>query len=101
MADVPDYHTAPVEAAEVANDADVKLVVFYHLTPPPPASFFERIYVRDVGDVRDEGWLLGDDGLRVELPAGSDNVAVRWLDERLQSESSPTARQASSMAQSM
>jgi ribonuclease Z len=59
---------------EVANEAGAKLVVFYHLTPPPPVRLMERIYVRGVPEVRDEGWILGDDGLLVELPAGSDAV---------------------------
>jgi hypothetical protein len=34
----------------------------------------ERIYVRGVPEVRDEGWILGDDGLLIELPADSDAV---------------------------
>ena len=74
MSDIPDYHTTPAEAAELANQAGVKLVVFYHLTPPPPLRLLERMYVRGVSAVRDEGWILGDDGLLVELPAGSDAV---------------------------
>jgi ribonuclease Z len=74
MSDIPDYHTTPVEAVEVANEAGAKLVVFYHLTPPPPVRLMERIYVRGVPEVRDEGWILGDDGLLVELPADSDAV---------------------------
>ena len=74
MSDIPDYHTTPPEAAEVANQAGVKLVVFYHLTPPPPLRLLERMYVRGVSAVRDAGWILGDDGLLVELPIGSDAV---------------------------
>ncbi|MBW2235685.1 MAG: MBL fold metallo-hydrolase [Deltaproteobacteria bacterium] len=74
MSDIPDYHTTPSQAADVANQADVPLVVFYHLTPPPPLRLLERMYVRGVSEVRDEGWILGDDGLLVELPAGSDAV---------------------------
>ncbi len=80
MSDIPDYHTTPVQAAEVANEAGVGLVVFYHLTPPPPVALLERIYVRGVSDVRPDGWLLGDDGLLVELPAGSDAIEVRQID---------------------
>ncbi|MBW2315158.1 MAG: MBL fold metallo-hydrolase [Deltaproteobacteria bacterium] len=77
MSDIPDYHTSPSEAAEIANAAGVKLVVFYHLTPPPPVRLVEQIYARDVDGVRNDGWLLGDDGLLVELPVGSDEVEVR------------------------
>ncbi len=41
MGDIPDYHTSPVEAAEVANAAGVELLVMYHLTPPPPNPLVE------------------------------------------------------------
>ncbi len=76
MGDIPDYHTTPVAAAEVANEADVKLLVFYHLTPPPPIALLERVYVRGVADVRPSDWILADDGLLVELPTRSDAVIV-------------------------
>jgi ribonuclease Z len=80
MSDIPDYHTTPVQAAEVANEASVDLVVFSHLTPPPPNGFVQRVFVRGVADVRPEGWMLGRDGLLVELPLGSGAVDVRYLD---------------------
>ncbi len=32
--------------------------------------------MRGVADVRPSGWVLGDDGLLVELPADSDTVTV-------------------------
>ena len=80
LSDIPDYHTTPVEAARIANDAGVKLLVFTHLTPPPPNRLVERMFVRGVDDVRPSGWVLGDDGLLVELPAGSDEVRVGSLE---------------------
>ncbi len=80
MADIPSYHTSPVEAAEAANEAGVKLLVLYHLTPPPPARVLERVFARGVSDVRPSGWLLGDDGLLVELPANSSAVEVGRVD---------------------
>jgi len=80
MHDIPTYHTTPVQAAEVANEAGVKLLVMYHLTPPPPNRLVERIFTRGVSAVRPEGWLVADDGLLVELPAGSDAVRVRQLE---------------------
>jgi ribonuclease Z len=77
--DIPDYHTTPVEAARVANQAGVRLLVFTHLTPPPPNGFLERVFVRGVAEVRPEGWVLGDDGFYVELPAESDEVRTGRL----------------------
>jgi ribonuclease Z len=80
LADIPDYHTTPVEAARLANEAGVRLLVFTHLTPPPPNAFMERLYVRGVDDVRPDGWLLGEDGTLIGLPSGSDEVRVGTID---------------------
>jgi ribonuclease Z len=80
LSDIPDYHTPPVEAARIANEAGVKLLVMTHLTPPPPNRLVERMFVRGVSDVRPSGWELGDDGVYVELPADSEEVRVGKLD---------------------
>ena len=37
MADIPDYHTSPEDAARVAQLAGAKALVLYHLVPAPPA----------------------------------------------------------------
>jgi ribonuclease Z len=79
MGDIPSYHTSPVEAAQIANEAGVRLLVLYHLTPPPPVRPAEWAYVRGVADVRRDGWVLADDGLLVELPEGSAAVHTRRL----------------------
>ncbi len=78
--DIPTYHTSPVEAAEVANEAGVRLLVLYHLTPPPPAWLVERAFVRGVAAVRPRDWVLADDGLLITLPFGSDAVEVGQID---------------------
>jgi ribonuclease Z len=80
MHDIPSYHTTPVEAAEVANEAGVKLLVLWHLNPPPPNRVIESMFTRGMSAVRRTGWVLGDDGLLIELPANSDAVTTRWLD---------------------
>src|SRR6266404_6474399 len=80
MHDIPSYHTSPVQAAEVANEAGVRLLVLYHLNPPPPNRFAERVFVRGVAAVRPDHWVLGDDGTLVELPFGSGAVEVRSLE---------------------
>jgi ribonuclease Z len=80
MHDIPSYHTTPVQAAESANEAGVKLLVFYHLNPPPPNQLAAQVFLRGVAAVRPTGWVLGDDGTLVELPADSDVVRVRTLD---------------------
>jgi ribonuclease Z len=79
MHDIQSYHTTPVEAAEEANEAGVQLLVLYHLNPPPPFRIVERVFTRGVAAVRPEGWMLGSDGLLVELPLGSKAVTTRQL----------------------
>lgn len=76
MHDIPSYHSTPVQAAETANEAGVRLLVMYHLNPPPPNALIERVFLRGVADVRPDGWILGDDGTLVTLPAASNEVQV-------------------------
>jgi ribonuclease Z len=80
LGDIPSYHTSPVQAAEVANEAGVKLLVLYHLTPPPQAGIMVRAFVRGVDAVRPTDWVLGDDGLIVTLPANSSAVEVGQIE---------------------
>ena len=80
LSDIPDYHTSPVDAARVANEAGVDLLLLTHLTPPPTNPWLARVFVRGVDEVRPEGWRLGEDGLLVELPAGGDAVRIDRLD---------------------
>ena len=74
VTDTLDYHTSPVEAAEVANAANVRLLVFTHFAPTPVNGLVERIFMRGVGDVRDDGVILADDGMHLRLPVGSDDI---------------------------
>lgn len=79
LSDIPDYHTSPVDAARIANEAGVKLLLLTHLTPPPPNALIARAFVRGMSAVRPSGWELGDDGLYVELPGGSSAVHTGQL----------------------
>lgn len=80
LGDIPGYHSSPVQAAEAANEAAVKLLVLSHLTPAPPNGMVERAFVRGVDTVRPHGWVLADDGLVVSLPFGSAAVEVDYMD---------------------
>ena len=51
----------------------------YHLNPPPPARLGERMFARGVDEVRDEGWILADDGTLITLPADSELVELEQL----------------------
>ena len=79
MHDIPDYHATPVQAAESANEAGAKLLVYTHIVPRLPNAIAERVFLRGVSDVRGDGVILGYDGLYLELPAGSEEVVEHDL----------------------
>ena len=75
MEDITTYHTTPVEAAEIANLANVKHLIFYHLTPAPRNYITEIMFLRGVDEVREE-WTLSNDGTMVVLPVGTDEIII-------------------------
>jgi ribonuclease Z len=75
MADIESYHSSPRDAAEIANDAKVKLLVYTHFTPQLASWFVRPLFFEGVSDVRPAAaWAAGFDGYRVDLPIGSDEV---------------------------
>ncbi|MGN6517213.1 MAG: MBL fold metallo-hydrolase [Rhizomicrobium sp.] len=80
MHDIPTYHTTPVEAAKIANDAGAKFLVFTHINPPLPNGIAERAFLEGVSDVRPSGWLLGRDGTLIRLPAHSTAIEETTVD---------------------
>ena len=73
--DITTYHTTLIEAAEIANKANVKKLVFYHLTPAPRNFLQEIMFIRGVDEVRKE-WTLVEDGTLLILPVGSEEIVV-------------------------
>lgn len=76
MRDIQDYHISPEEAAQTANDAGVRLLVFYHLLPAPDQALTRRLFSRGVNDIRKGRWDLADDGSLYTLPFGSEEVRI-------------------------
>jgi ribonuclease Z len=74
MHDIPGYHTSPVDAARIANEAHAKLLVYTHILPVLPNWIAERAFLRGVSDVRPDGVVLGHDGLLIRLPPHSTEV---------------------------
>jgi ribonuclease Z len=77
--DILDYHTAPVEAAEIARDAGAGHLLFYHIVPPLPLRPLREVFLDGVDGVYDGPVTLGFDGTFVSLPAGSEAIEVRDL----------------------
>jgi ribonuclease Z len=81
LRDTTDYHLTPVQAAQLANEAGVRELVFTHIAPPIPwralpFDFIEVPWLRGVRELRPKGVRLGEDGMLITLPA--DGGAVRF-----------------------
>ncbi len=68
FADIPSYHTSPVEAARVGNEAGVDWLALSHLTPAPDNAVAKRIFMRGVSKIRPSKVRLAEDGVAVFLP---------------------------------
>lgn len=67
--DIIDYHTSPVEAAEVAAAAKVETLVFTHMVPPINPPVTEQMFLRGVADIFKGKIVIARDGSRFDLPA--------------------------------
>ncbi|WP_309646498.1 MBL fold metallo-hydrolase [Phenylobacterium sp.] len=76
MHDIQDYHISPQEAAGLANQAKVKLLVFYHLLPAPDGMIARRTFESGIDAARDGAWTLADDGSLYTLPLESKDVRI-------------------------
>jgi ribonuclease Z len=77
MNDIQHYHTDPIEASRIANEAGVKLLVFTHLDPPPSNTLLSWMFYRGVNNNRKGAWISGRDGTLIALPVGSTRVIVK------------------------
>ena len=77
--DILDYHTTPVEAASIAQEAGAGHLLFYHIVPPLLIAPMEDIFLEGVDDAYNGPVTLGRDGTLVSLEAGTDAISVREL----------------------
>ena len=73
--DIQDYHTTIKEAGEIARDANVKHLLIYHAIPTPRNKIMEDVFFRPLVGVFD-AYMLSDDGTRVIMPVGSDEIII-------------------------
>jgi len=73
--DIQDYHTTIKEAGEISRNANVKHLLIYHSIPTPRNKIMEDVFFRPLDGVFDE-YTLSDDGTRVIMPVGSDEVII-------------------------
>lgn len=77
--DIPDYHTTPEQAADIAREAGVRHLVLTHVVPPLPFRFLYPAFLGDA-QMRFPGPLtVAEDGMLFSLPAGSRAIAMDRL----------------------
>ena len=74
MHDVLNYHTTPEEAAEIAQAAGVKALVFNHIVPPLPSAGLDPVFLQRAGKIYGGPLHIGVDGDWFSLPSGSQAV---------------------------
>ncbi len=66
------YHTTPVEAAELAEQADVKTLVFSHVIPPlgsgPQQMILRGLFLKGVDRAFKGEVMIAQDGMHLTLP---------------------------------
>ena len=75
LLDIQDYHANTLEVADIANRAEVDLLVFYHLIPAPINFISEQMFLRGVDEIFTD-YIVSEDGTLVSLPAGSDEIII-------------------------
>ena len=72
LLDIQDYHAHTDDLSALVAESGVRQLALYHLVPPPQNALFEKIFRRSLPD----GTVLTLDGMRFELPVGSDDIRM-------------------------
>ena len=78
LVDILDYHTSPLEAVDLANEAGVRHLVYYHLTPTLTTEirFLSDKFFFEGVDEAIENWTASTDGTMVVLPSNSKEILI-------------------------
>lgn len=75
LADIPDYHMTPEDAATIAQGADVDYLVYTHMIPPLPNSrIADNMFLGDARKIFDGKIDIGRDGFFISMPADSERI---------------------------
>lgn len=69
--DIPNYHTTPEQAAQIAQDAGVGMLLLNHIVPALPLPGMETVFLGTAPTIFNGPLRVGTDGDFVSLPAGS------------------------------
>ncbi|MFX0187846.1 MAG: MBL fold metallo-hydrolase [Candidatus Hodarchaeota archaeon] len=67
LTDIQDYHMNPTAAAKLAKEAEVKKLVFIHITPPLINNIVEKTFLKGVSDIFNGDIVLGKDCMKFKL----------------------------------
>ena len=67
LTDIQTYHMNPITAGEVAEEANVKKLIFVHITPFLSNETAEKMYLNGVSDVFSGEIILGKDQMKFHL----------------------------------
>ncbi|MDA0244951.1 MAG: MBL fold metallo-hydrolase [Chloroflexi bacterium] len=76
--DIQESHIRPEEAAIVAREAGVPVLIITHVLPPVP-DFLIRPFLRDARAVYDGHLQMANDGTLISLPVNSDQFSIHEL----------------------
>ncbi|MES2149451.1 MAG: MBL fold metallo-hydrolase [Pseudomonadota bacterium] len=74
--DIPDYHTSPPQAAAVARDAQVGMLLLNHIVPALPSHALDAAFLGEAPSIYKGKLRIGEDGDVVSLPAGSKTITI-------------------------
>jgi ribonuclease Z len=74
--DIPTYHASPVEVAEIAKAANVRMLAFTHMVPAPNNMLARRLFLRGVSDAWNGHVELGRDGLHFTLAPETTTIEI-------------------------
>lgn len=76
--DIQESHIRPEEAAVVAREAGVPVLIITHVLPPVP-DFLRRPFLRDARAIYDGHLQMANDGTLISLPVNSDDYTIKEL----------------------
>lgn len=74
LEDIKNYHTAPVEAEEIAALGDARMLVLTHIVPAAPNGLIEAYFLSGTGEMYEGPIVMARDGMVFSLPGGSDAI---------------------------
>lgn len=79
MADIPDYHMTPVDAAETAQAGEVRMLVLNHIVPALPSPYLNSFFIAKARQHYNGKFIVGQDGMMFSLPADKKKIVRKSL----------------------